>query len=96
MGPLNPVEVGARELPEHLQTKIGNEAMAEIGDGDVADIFRDGLDDGHDDDRPGDPVDHLRVLGDEDVVGGSLNEERDGAGGGGGQKHGGRSENEEA
>ena len=83
----------AREsLREHLQAQIGDEAVAEIGDGDVGDVFRHGLDDRHDHDRRGDPVDHLRVLGDEHVVGGPLNEERDGAGRGGGQKHGERSE----
>ena len=85
---LDPVQIGARQLGEHLQAEIGDEAMAEIGDGHVGDIFGHGLDDGHDNDRRGDPVDHLLILGDEHIVGGSLNKERDGAGGGGGQQHG--------
>ncbi len=38
---LDPVQIGARQLGEHLQAKIGDEAMAEIGDGDVGDIFGD-------------------------------------------------------
>ena len=88
MHPLDPVQVGTRQLAEHPQAKIGDEAMAEIGNGHVGDIFRHGLDDRYEHDRRRDPVDHLRVFGDEHVVGGSLNEERDGAGGRGGQKHG--------
>ena len=40
-------EIGAGKLREHLDAEIGDEAVAEIGDGDVGHIFGDGLDDGH-------------------------------------------------
>ncbi len=45
---LDPAQIGARELGEHLHAQIGDEAVAEIGDGDVGDIFGDRLDDRHD------------------------------------------------
>ena len=93
---LNPAEISARELGEHLDAEIGDEPVAEIGDRDIADIFGDRLDDGHHDDGGGDEIDHLLVLGDEHVVGGLLDEERDGAGGCGGEDHRGGGDREEA
>ena len=81
-------EIGAVELRKHLDAEIGDEAVAEIGDGDVGHIFGDGLDDGHHHDRGGDPVDHLLVLRHEHVVGGLLDDEGDGAGGRRGEQHG--------
>ncbi len=47
------------------------------------------------DDGAGDPVDHVRVLGDEHVVGGPLDEEGDGAGGRRGEQHGERSDHQQ-
>ena len=85
---LDPAQIGARELGEHLDAQIGDEPVAEIVHRDVGDIFGDRLDDGHDHDGAGDPVDHLLVLADEHVVGGPLDEEGDGAGGCRGQQHG--------
>ena len=76
------------ELGKHLDAEIGDEAVAEIGDGDVGHIFGDGLDDGDDHDRGGDPVDHLLVLRHEHVVGGLLDDEGDGAGGRRREQHG--------
>ncbi len=85
---LDPIQVGASQLGEHLQAKISDETMAEIGDGDVSHIFRDRLDDRHHHDGGDDPVDHLLVLGDEYIVGGPLDEEGDGAGSRRRQQHG--------
>ena len=47
MDGLDEGEVGPGELGEHLDAKIGDEAVAEIGDGDVGHIFGNRLDDGH-------------------------------------------------
>ena len=81
-------EIGGGELRKHRDAEIGDKAMAEIGDGYVGHILRDSLDDGHHHDRRGDPVDHLRVLRHEHVVGGLLDDEGDGAGGRRGEQHG--------
>jgi hypothetical protein len=88
MDRLNPAKIGLDQLVEHLQPEVGDEAVAEIGHGDIGHIFGDCLDRGDDDDRRGDPVDHVRLLGDEHVVRGALNEEGDGARGRGREQHG--------
>ena len=85
MDQLNPVEIGAGQPGEHLNAEIGDEAVPEIGDGDVGDIFGEGLDDSYDHDGGGDPVDHLLALADEHIVGRALDQKRYGSGGGRGE-----------
>ena len=92
---LDPAQIGARQLGEHLNAQIGDEPIAEIIHRDVGDIFGDRLDDGHHHDGAADPVDHLLVLADEHVVGGLLDEEGYGAGGRRGQQHGDRRDQQE-
>ncbi len=92
---LDEAQIGARELGEHLHTQIGDEAVAEIGDGDVGDIFGDRLDQRHGEDGGRDPVDRVRVLGGEHVVRRALDEEGDGAGSRRCQQHGQRSDHEQ-
>ena len=93
---LDPAQIGARQLGEHLDAQVGDETVAEIGDGDVGDIFGDRLDDGDDDDGGGDQVNHLRVLADEHVVGGALDEEGDGTRRRRGEQHGKRGQQQTA
>ena len=95
MDRLDPVQIGAGKPGEHLDAEIGDEAVSEIGDGDVGDIFGARFDHRHDHDGGGDPVDHLLALADEHVVGRPLDQERNGAGGGRGQQHGGRGNQQE-
>ena len=84
------------ELGEHLDAQIGDEAVAEIGHGDVGDIFGDRLDDGHDHDGGGDPVDHLlRSWPTNTSSAVLLDEEGDGAGGRRGEQHGDGGEQQE-
>jgi hypothetical protein len=85
---LDPAEIGLGELAEHLDAQVGDEPVAEIGHGDVGNVFGDGLQHRDDDDRGGDPDDHVLLLGDEHVVRRALDQEGDGAGGGRREQHG--------
>jgi len=75
---LDPAEIGLGQFGEHLQAKVGDEAVAKITDGDVGYIFGDRLDRRDDDDRDCDPSDHVCVFGHEHIVRRALNQKGNG------------------
>ena len=91
---LNPGEIGARQLAEHLYADIGNEPMPEIGDRDGCDVIGRRPNEGHEDNSGGDQVDHLHALADEHVIRGPLDKEGNGAGGDTREDHGHPGQNE--